>query len=288
MLLNTILLLSILLIVILLCIIFRIVDYILDNTFDNDNNDFFTMQRLDITRDNKSIYGTLCLPSDDKKKYPLVILAHGFGVNHKSMIKYSRMVVREGFASFTFDFLGGSSFNYSDGDMEDMSVLTEEKDLKEIVDYIKKLDYIDEDNVYLLGHSQGAVVCALYASNYPDEIKKLFLINPAFILVDHTKENEIPKKGDALVKYDEVQGRKYFLDGRKIELYDSFTNFKGEVHIFHGENDKVVPLIYSKKARRAYKDAYIYIMNDEGHMISESGIKKIIDIVSKKINSRKN
>lgn len=285
MLLNITLILHILFIILLLCIIFRIIDYILDNAFDDDSNEYFTIHRLDIKRNNKKIYGTLCLPEKRKDSYPLVILAHGFGVNHKSMIKYSRMLVKKGFASFTFDFVGGSSFNYSDGDMEDMSVLTEEQDLREVITYLKKLDYIDENETYLLGHSQGAVVCALYANNYPDDIKKLFLINPAFNLVDHTKDNKLPKKGDKIVKYDEIKGRKYFLDGRKIKLFDSFTNYEKEVYIFHGENDKVVPLIYSKKARRAYKNAYIYIMHDEGHMISEPGIKKIIDIATKKIDS---
>ena len=31
-----------------LCIIFRIIDYILDNAFDDDSNEYFTIHRLDI------------------------------------------------------------------------------------------------------------------------------------------------------------------------------------------------------------------------------------------------
>lgn len=266
-------------IALLVCLTFRNIDNYIDLKFDDELDNKFVLKRIYIERDNKQIYGSLCIPKYSSSNLKLVILAHGFGVNHRSMIKYSRMLVKKGIASFTFDFLGGSSSTYSDGEMESMSVITEARDLKAVMDKIKEFNFIDKNEIYLLGHSQGGVVCALYANKHESDIKGLFLINPAFILADMTKDASLPKKGEFVIKYDEVKGRRYFLDGRKINLFDSFTNYKKNVLIFHGENDKVVPLSYSKKARRAYDNAKLFIMKEEGHMLSDEAISKIIDII---------
>ena len=270
-------------ITILFSVIFKLIDRYIDLLYDNEKIDYFTLEKIQLNKGDEKIFGTLCLPKLDVESFPVFILAHGFGVNHKSMIKYSRMLAKKGFASVTFDFVGGSSAAYSDGDMEDMSVITEFDDLKIVVDYIKNIDYLKNDEIYLLGHSQGAVVCALYANKYPEDITRLFLINPAFVLADATREADLPKKGESYVKYDEKKGRRYFLDGRKIKLYDSFTNYEDEVLIFQGDGDIIAPLEYAKKARRAYKNAYLYVMEGERHMISEAGIKKIIDIIAENI-----
>lgn len=266
-------------IALLVCMIFRNIDYFVDLKFDDEMDNNFVLKRIYIERDNERIYGSLCIPKYSSSNLKLVILAHGFGVNHRSMIKYSRMLVKHGIASFTFDFLGGASSTYSDGDMENMSVITEVKDLKAVMEKIRELNFVDKDEIYLLGHSQGGVVCALFADKYEEDVKGLFLINPAFVLADMTKDADLPKKGEFVIKYDEIKGRRYFLDGRKINLFDSFTNFKKNVLLFHGEDDKVVPLIYSKKARRAYDNAKLFIMKEEGHMLSDEAISKIIDII---------
>ena len=279
MILHFIVLFELYFIALLVSLMFRNIDNYIDVKFDNELDNKFVLKRIYIERDNKRIYGSLCIPKYSSSNLKLVILAHGFGVNHRSMIKYSRMLASKGIASFTFDFLGGASSTYSDGDMENMSVVTEVKDLKAVMDKVKEFNFIDKNEIYLLGHSQGGVVCALYADKYESDINKLFLINPAFILADMTKDATLPKKGEFVVKYDEVKGRRYFLDGRKINLFDSFTNFKKECLIFHGENDKVVPLMYSKKARRAYDKAKLFIMKEEGHMLSDEAISKIIDII---------
>lgn len=54
-----------------------------------------------------------------------------------------------GYVAFTFDFCGGSAMcGKSDGKTTEMSVLTETKDLKAVIEYVRNLSYTDSEKFY--------------------------------------------------------------------------------------------------------------------------------------------
>ena len=60
-----------------------------------------------------------------------------------------------GYVAFTFDFCGGSAMcGKSDGKTTEMSVLTETKDLKAVIEYVRNLSYTDSE--------VRAVLCLLW------------------------------------------------------------------------------------------------------------------------------
>ena len=66
-----------------------------------------------------------------------------------------------GYVAFTFDFCGGYAMcGKSDGKTTEMSVLTETKDLKAVIEYVRNLSYTDSEKILLMGCSQGGFVSA--------------------------------------------------------------------------------------------------------------------------------
>ena len=79
-------------------------------------------------RDGKKIYGKLYEP-EGKDNYPIVIIGHGYGEDCSDVEGYASAFARHGIGAYTFDFIGGSNNSRSDGEVEEMSVLTEAEDL---------------------------------------------------------------------------------------------------------------------------------------------------------------
>ena len=65
-----------------------------------------------------------------------------------------------------------------------MSVLTEKSDLLAVMDGIEALDYVDTDNLFLFGQSQGGFVSTLAGVDRLDEVKAMVLLYPAYSLQD--------------------------------------------------------------------------------------------------------
>lgn len=103
------------------------------------------------------IYGILYRPDNDLKN-PLIIFAHGLGSNHNSGNDYAKYFSKKGFAFYGFDFRNGGKRSKSGNDTTKMSVITEVNDLLEVINEVKKWDFIDNKKIILLGASQGGLV----------------------------------------------------------------------------------------------------------------------------------
>ncbi|WP_455645502.1 alpha/beta hydrolase family protein [Methanosphaera sp.] len=243
------------------------------------------IKQITCTCNGEKIYGLAYIPYEDKK-YPTVIFAHGFYVNHTYFTDYAEKLLEHGIASYIFDFRGGRVENKSDGNLMSASVLTEIDDLTEVVHRIKDEEFVDENNLYLLGHSQGGYVSAVVASRNPTLFKTLFLLAPGFLIPDVMKKMTLPKEGELTANIAGYVSQKYILDGRKLDIYNEITNYKGPVHIFHGSNDNAVALTYSQKAVKLYENAELIIIDGEHHNFRENGktvvFNKILDVIKGK------
>ena len=115
-------------------------------------------------RDGNRIYGIIYIPENAGKPMPAVIFSHGFGGTHTAGAQYAEILAENGYVVYCFDFCGGSPSSQSDGSPLEMSLFTEQADLEAVISMVQELDYVDNENLFLMGTSQGGAVSAITAA----------------------------------------------------------------------------------------------------------------------------
>ena len=228
----------------------------------------YLKSELCFVNNGKKIFGELYLPSiHDDKKIHIVIISHGFNSNSKKMESYAKIIANNGFAVYTFDFIGGGNEIKSDGNLMDMSVLTEALDLDLILNEIRKLIFIDIDNITLMGLSQGGFVSTYVGCENVTKIKQMILFYPAYNIQDNSKKM-LENSNDSKTKFqilDAFVSKKYGLDALTFNIYDMMKYFTKKVLILHGDKDDIVPISYSEKACKIFENAFLYKIKNGGH-----------------------
>lgn len=201
-----------------------------------------------------NLYAELQRP-DTVGRVPLVILCHGFGGNCQSQLfnDIAEDLYRNGIATLRFDFNGHGK---SDGLFQDMTVLNEIEDLKDVIKWAQQQSWVE--NISLLGHSQGGVVASMTAGELGDEvIKNVVLMAPAAVLRDDAlRGNTMGAQYDPWnMTADYVQlpfgglklGRKYIETAVNLPIYETAFNYDGPVLVIHGTHDRVVPYTYGER-----------------------------------------
>ena len=219
------------------------------------------------------IYGTLQIP-DTEERVPIIVMAHGLGVTSADNMDYADDFTKAGYATFIFDFCGGSPRSKSDGTFEEMTVLTEAEDLNLILDYFCNDPRFTE--VYLWGESQGGFVSGYTAGKRPEDIKKLVLYYPAFGLQNNTKKqmNSDGTFDDFVELWGSTLSRKFCEDALSFDIYDIIGNFKGPVLIVHGDKDGIVPIKWSHKAMNYYDNVRLKTIVGSDHGFGEDNRTK--------------
>lgn len=226
----------------------------------------YTITELNYSRDDKKIYGNLYLPAGDGP-FPTVIIAHGFGGNLSNSEPYAKHFAENGIAAVTFDFIGGGRGIKSDGDMTEMSVLTEAEDMNIVFDNISALEETDSSNIFLMGGSQGGFVASYVAGTRPDAVKGLIALYPAYVIHDDAwgrtpDPNNIPETMNLMGM---TIGSIYNRDAMSFDIYDVIKNYNGNVLIIHGTADSIVPISYSERAVNIFPSAELIRIKGAGH-----------------------
>ncbi len=223
-----------------------------------------------ISFDKNEIYGKLYVPKNGRDVHPAVILSHGFNSAGSDMEDVAMYLAENGIAAYTYDFRGGSTRSKSSGRSKDMSILTEQEDLREVIDTISSLDFCDSDNIYLYGESQGGFVSALTGAEIPEKIAGMFLVYPAFCIPD----DWLGKNPDELEGTFNFMGldisRKFFDGVPRYDVFEHVKKFTNPVLIFHGDNDNVVNLSYSERLVKCFPNARLTVVKGAGHGFSEA------------------
>lgn len=117
----------------------------------------YKTQELYTRRDENQIYGVVYIPQDAGEKMPTVIFSHGFGGNYQVGTQYAEALAAKGYVVYCFDFCGESPGSRSDGSTLDMSIFTEQADLESVIHMMQEQAFVDEENIFLMGTSQGAL-----------------------------------------------------------------------------------------------------------------------------------
>ena len=234
-----------------------------------DKNNLYEVQELIINNDGKKIFGYLYMPKTSKK-VPLVIYSHELANTHEKGIFYAEKLASKKIAMYTFDYPGGSNDSKSTGLTTEMSILTEANTLTYVLSYFRKTDYIDTNNIFILGASLGGYVASFVCSQKEKWIKGLILMYPGFNVYDtcHNTFNsleEVPKEF-SFRGWINV-GKKFVQDIWYDNYFESFKKYLGNVLILHGLEDKIVPLDYSLNILTYFNNVNLVIIKGATHHI---------------------
>ena len=227
----------------------------------------YKTQELIAKRDGNQIYGVIYIPQNAGEPLPAVIFSHGFGGTHSVGTQYAQALAQKGYVVYCFDFCGGSPRSQSDGSTLEMSLFTERADLEAVLSMIQGLDYVDRDNLFLVGTSQGGAVSAITGAVHPKDIRGMVLLYPAFVMVDNANElfasaDEIP---DTYYFMWMNVGRAYFEPLLGYDIYGEIASYDRDVLLIHGDADGIVPLSYSQRALEVYPSAELKVISGGGH-----------------------
>lgn len=228
----------------------------------------YTVEEVMIDDGGTNIYARIYKPVTEQETYPTCIMTHGIGGTYKNCDPYARQFAANGILTVAFDFQGGGLESQSDGKMVDMSTLTEAQDLEVVTEYVKGLDYVNAEQLFLLGESMGGFVDAYVAGNHPDDYAALVLFYPAFVLQDDARAKfpDGPETAPEVeVIYGMETGRQSYIDNLSFEIYDVIPGFTKDVLLVHGDADPVVPISYSERAVETYENAELKVIPGAEH-----------------------
>ena len=209
-------------------------------------------------RDGLTIRGYEFRPAGEN--LPIAIVCHGIMAWLDSVRHYAIELAILGYASYCFDFNGGSlANNISDGKTTDMSVKTEMADLESVIDYTRSLPFTDSNRIFLVGCSQGGFVSAMVASKNKYPIQKICLFYPALCIPSDSRSGKIMTKRfdpenipDTIECGKMLLSKKYIEDAMSIDTYEEIGKYTGRVLIIHGTSDAIVNCAHSMRGIDAY------------------------------------
>lgn len=230
--------------------------------------------------DGRTIYGEICRPLGAEEKVPLVIASHGYNGCCEYMRHSMELLAARGVASYAYDFCGGGSQTKSSGETTQMSICTEQRDLRDVMEEVSRFSWVDKNRIYLYGESQGGFVAGLTAPEFQEQVRGLFLVFPAFCIPDDWGARKVNNTQDLIECMGMTIGKAY-VDG--VPDYDVFAHaakYEGPVQIFHGDADTLVRLPYSEKLQKSYKNAELTVYPEQGHGFEERYVDAMLGKVA--------
>lgn len=228
----------------------------------------------------REIYGKLHHPADEGE-YPAIIMSHGYNGSHDNFPHESLQLAKSGYVVCTYDFCGGSVNSKSSGRTEDMTIFSEMEDLRAVIDYVRSLEQVDANNLFLMGGSQGGLVTSLVAEEVEELIRGMILYFPAFNIPDdwrnHFKaEADIP---EVFEFWGMNLGGDFFRSIREFDTFEHIGGLKKNVLVIHGDRDSIVTVENSERAKQLYQNMELVVLPGEGHGFSPAGTETATNLM---------
>jgi len=213
-----------------------------------------TSEHLTLTGSKGKLDAVMQRPSQQPSA--LAIVCHGFSSNKDTefMKMLADSIVSHGMAALRFDFNGHGQ---SEGEFVEMTVPNEIEDLQRVVRQMRRLPWVGD--IYLVGHSQGGVVCAMTAGKMgSDTIRRVALLAPAGVLRDDAirgnvfgkmyKESPLDPPEYVTLPDGKLRlGRAYIQTAFTLPIYETAAQWHGPALIVHGNGDRIVPYTYGER-----------------------------------------
>ena len=216
----------------------------------------------------RTIYGYVTAPANYRDtKLPTIIFSHGFSGRAESGDAWAHHLAAHGYAVYSFDFMGATEQSRSGNDVLAMSPFTEKDDLDAVLTMIRGQQFVDTQNVFLMGQSQGGVVSTMVAAERNDDIAGLILVYPAYVLFDDARAlfSSVDQIPATYTHRGHVVGRAYFERCMDLDPYAQMPSVTKPVLLMHGTADTVVPISYAERAAQTFPNVRFERINGAGH-----------------------
>ena len=222
--------------------------------------------------------------SNKNKKIPYVVFLHGFmsdleGDKPKKILHYCNKK-KIGFLALEYSGHGKSSGKFTDGNI---TKWTNEARIS-----IKKI--VKKNKFILVGSSMGSWISLNQFKFFNKQILGFlgigsapeFLENLMWKKFNNKMKKEIKMKGIYNLKHGDYEypiTYQLIKDGRKNKILNKQIINKIHVTMIHGKKDEVVPVNYSKRVLKIFKNAkkkLLIIKNGDHSLSSKRNLKKII------------
>ena len=218
-----------------------------------------------------------------QKKRPYIVFLHGFmsdleGKKPRVFLEFAKKN-KLGFFAFEYSGHGKSSGKFINGNITKWG--------KETTLLIKKI--VKKNNFILIGSSMGAWIALNQFCIFKEQIKGFlgigsapeFLENLMWKKFTKKMKKEILKKGIINIRngdYEYPISLQLIRDGRKNKILNKIIYNDLKVTMVHGDNDRSVPLSYSKKVLRLFQKAHkkLVIVKKGDHSLSSKKWLKIL------------
>ena len=223
------------------------------------------------------------------KKKPYVVFLHGFmsdleGQKPRKILKFCNSK-KIGFLAMEYSGHGKSSGKFTKGNIS--------KWTNEVRTAIKRV--VKKNKFILVGSSMGSWISLNQFKFFNNQILGFlgirsapeFLENLIWKKFNNKMKNEIKKMGIYNLKHGNYEypiTYQLIKDGRKNKILNKKIKNKIYVTMIHGKKDEVVPVNYSKKVLKVFKNAHkkLLIIKNGDHSLSS---KRNLNKITKELNN---
>lgn len=222
-----------------------------------------------INDDGIRLHAKLDFPKEEKEKYPLVIIIHGFTghMEERHLVETAKAINEVGYATLRAEMYGHGK---SDGKFCDHTLFKWINNALAVIDYAKSLDFVSD--LYLCGHSQGGLLTMLVGAMERDLFKAIIPMSPAISIPEGARSGALlggpfdPEKiPDELSMGDRSLKGNYIRVAQTIDVEKAIDRYDGPVLIIHGDEDEAIPVSYAYDAAKRYKNAKLVIIPGDTH-----------------------
>lgn len=235
--------------------------------------------------ENYKFNGELITPRDGKKTHPVVIISHGYNSSMDNCEDVAKAYAKAGYSAVIFDFVGGSRNSSTQVHSSNMTTFTEIKDYEIVLDYVKKSDAFDKDNIFLSGQSFGGLVATVVAEKHQQDINAVVLFYPAYNMVENSAK--VLEKGPAKKKKGTVDGsvttngdlylwdgllvsEKYLNELNSLDIVEIIKNIRNDVIIIQGDKDDDVTIESTKSFLPNFQSVKMVTIEGGEHGFSDN------------------
>lgn len=214
------------------------------------------MATKEVTFQNKkgnNLSGILRYPDsiEEGKKFPAVVLLHGFGESkhHDLTASIANHILPFGYAVLRFDFHGHGE---SEGRFEDQTITQQIQDVEAAIDFLEELPIIDKDRLAVIGTDLGGDIAIFIAAQ--DQRVHCLIIQGARSHLEHHLHSHLAEHE---VKELEVKGfhnhcwynlrKDYLASIRRHDVLETLKMVNIPILIVHGNDDLRVPIRESRQ-----------------------------------------
>ena len=210
-----------------------------------------------------------------QKNCDYIVFLHGFmsdlnGKKPRSFLKFAKKN-KLGFLALEYSGHGKSSGKFTKGNIS--------KWTKETSILIKKI--VKTNKIIFIGSSMGAWIALNQFKIFKKQIKGFLGIGSAPEFLENLMWNKFSKKMKAETLKNRIYNLKHgdyiypitlqlIKDGRKNKVLNKKINYKINITMVHGQKDEVVPVSYSKKVLKIFKNSRkkLVIIKNGDHSLS--------------------